>query len=100
MSASELRNRITKKLLENVDEAMYPSVTMLDRVEASLSTPDDIAAYAETLVDKVEQTQHPSTQMLNRLDALVERLEQMEQQRDRQRAAEDDRVNGSSDDEA
>lgn len=97
MNASTLRRRITKTLLNQVDDVMYPSVTMLDRVEARLSTPEDVAAYAETLVAKVEGTTHPSTQMLNRLDGLVDRLEQLEQQQKRQQAADDDRAeNGAS----
>ena len=97
MNALELRSRITQKLMEQVDEVTYPSVTMLDRVEARLATPEDVAAYAETLLENVEKTQHPSTQMLNRLDGLADRLDQMEQQQKRQQAAEADRdVNGDS----
>ena len=64
---------------------MYPSVTMLDRVEAALTTPEDVADYAETLVKKLEETRFPSTQMLNRLDRLVSRLEELEQQQERRR---------------
>ena len=78
MNASALRERITQKLLKQIDESEYPSVTMLDRAEIALGTPDDLSDYAETLVKKVEATQFPSTEMLNRLDGLVERLEQIE----------------------
>ena len=78
MNASALRERITHKLLRQIDQSEYPSVTMLDRAEVALATPDDLSDYAETLVKKVEATQFPSTEMLNRLDGLVERLEQIE----------------------
>ena len=78
MNASALRERITHKLLKQIDESEYPSVTMLDRAEVALGTPDDLSDYAETLVKKVEATQFPSTEMLNRLDGLVGRLEQIE----------------------
>jgi hypothetical protein len=79
VDAAALKRRITKKLLANVEEASYPSVTMLNRVEKTLTTPDDVADYAETLVKKMEETDFPSTEMLNRLDRLAERLERMEQ---------------------
>jgi hypothetical protein len=78
VNAAALRERITQKLIEHVDHSEYPSVTMLDRVEAALATPDDLADYAETLVKKVEATQHPSTEMLNRLERLAEQLERLE----------------------
>jgi hypothetical protein len=94
LDASALRERITHRLIEHVEESEYPSVTMLDRVEAALATPDDVADYAETLVKKVEATEHPSTEMLNRLDRLVAQLEVMERQerrrRERQESADDD----------
>jgi translation elongation factor EF-G len=81
VDAAALREKITHRLLDEIEEAMYPSVTMLDRVEAVLATPDDVADYAETLVEKVEATRFPSTAMLNRLDRLVARLDELEQRR-------------------
>ena len=86
MDAAKLRERITHKLIDNIDEAMYPSVPMLDRVEAALATPEDVADYAETLMKKVEETRFPSTEMLNRLDRLADRLEKLEQQERRRQS--------------
>jgi len=54
--------------LDDIGEITYPSATILDRVQARLATPDDLPAYAETLVEEVEETKHPSRQLLNRLD--------------------------------
>ena len=88
MDAATLRERITHKLIDNIEESMYPSVTMLDRVEAALATPEDVADYAETLVKRVEETRFPSTEMLNRLDGLVARLEELERQQERRRQSE------------
>ena len=85
MDAAALRKRITDKLVGDVSETMYPSATMLNRVEAALATPDDVAEYAETLVKKVEETRFPSTEMLNRLDGLVTRLETLERQQQQRR---------------
>lgn len=86
MSAAELRERLTKSLLDEIDRVQYPSVTMLDRAEATLASPDALADYAETLVEKIEGTRFPSIALLNRLDAVLARLEQAEQQA-RNRAA-------------
>jgi hypothetical protein len=88
VNAAALRKRITDKLVGDVEQAMYPSAPMLNRVEAALATPDDLAEYAETLVRKVEGTQFPSTDMLNRLDALVTRLEMLERQQQQRRQLE------------
>ena len=78
MNTPALREKISHKLIKQIDESEYPSVTMLNRAEVALATADDLSDYAETLVKKVEATQFPSTEMLNRLDGLVERLEQIE----------------------
>jgi hypothetical protein len=75
VDASALRERITNSLLREVTEPNYPSVTMLNRVEAALVTEEDLANYVEVLVEKVESTRYPSTEMLNRLDRLIGQLE-------------------------
>jgi hypothetical protein len=78
MDATALRKRIIHKLLEDIEEVQFPSPTMMDRVEPTLATPDDLADYAEVLVKKVEATRYPSISMLNRLDGLISQLEQAE----------------------
>ena len=80
MSAAEPRERITKSLVDEIKQLQYPSVTMLNRVEGTLSSRDALAAYAESLVEKIEATRFPSVSLLNRLDGLLDRLEQAEQQ--------------------
>ena len=84
MDAAELRERITKRLLDEIEELQYPSTTMLDRVEERLPDRDAVASYAEILAKKVEGTRFPSISLLNRLDRLASRLEQ-EEQRERRR---------------
>jgi hypothetical protein len=89
MSATGLRERLTASLLREIDEVQYPSVTMLDRVEATLAGREELEDYAEVLVRKVEAVHYPSIAMLNRLDGLLDRLEQAER-RERQEAAQND----------
>lgn len=85
-SANDLRKRITRSLLDEIREVQYPSTTMLDRVEPALADPDDLSDYVEVLVEKVESSQFPSISLLNRLEGLLTRLEQLEQQQQRQQA--------------
>ena len=86
MNAATLRKRLTESLLNDINEVQYPSVTMMNRVESALGTPDDLADYAEVLVEKVEATRYPSVSLLNRLDGLLGNLEQLERQQQVQAA--------------
>ena len=85
MDSAALRQRITKKLLDEIEEVQFPSSAMLNRLEERLATYDDVADYAEALVDKVEATRFPSVDLMKRIDRLLAQLEQAE--RDRERAA-------------
>ena len=78
MNAAALRKRLTQSLLDEINEVQFPSVTMMDRVEAALGTPGDLTDYTEVLVKKVEATRYPSISLLNRLEGLLDRLEQFE----------------------
>ena len=89
MNATALRQRITKSLLDEIDEVQFPSVTMMNRAEGALASRDDLANYAEVLVKKVEATHYPSISILNRLDGLLDRLEQAEQREQLERRAQD-----------
>jgi len=90
MNATTLRKRLNQNLIVDVNEMRFPSVTMMNRLEARLATADDLAAYAETLVRKVEATRYPSISMLNRVDGLLDRLEQLERGRQLEAARSDE----------
>lgn len=89
MNSTALRERLTKSLLDEIDEVQFPSVTMMDRAEAALASQDDLANYAEVLVKKVEATKYPSISMLNRLDGLLDQLEQAERREQLERQSQD-----------
>jgi hypothetical protein len=78
MNAAALRKRLTQSLIDEINDVQFPSVTMMNRVEAALGTRDELADYAEALVRKVEATRYPSISLLNRVDGLLDRLEQFE----------------------
>jgi hypothetical protein len=78
MNASQIRERLTNNLLDEIGDEQFPSITMMNRLEGMLEGPDALGKYAEILVEKVEATRFPSITMLNRIDAVVARLEQAE----------------------
>jgi hypothetical protein len=60
-------------LMHRVRNDKYPSLQLMDRIEAALATPDQVAAYTDMLIDKVDETWYPSGQMLDRIQRLMER---------------------------
>jgi predicted transcriptional regulator len=89
MDAADLRKRLTQSLLDEINDVQFPSVTMMNRVESTLATQDDLADYIEVLVKKVEATRFPSISMLNRLDGLLDQLDQVEQRQQLEAAQSD-----------
>ena len=81
MDSTALRQRVTNKLLHEIDDVQYPSSAMLNRLEERLASYDDVAGYAEALVEKVEATRFPSVDLMKRIDRLLEQLERAERQR-------------------
>jgi hypothetical protein len=80
MDSATLRKRLTQNLLDEINDVQFPSVTMMNRLEARLAA-DDLADYAEALSKKIEATHYPSISMLDRLDRVLDRLEQVERSR-------------------
>ena len=60
-------------LMHRVRNDKYPSLQLMDRIEAALATPDQVAAYTDMLIDKVDETWYPSGQMLDRIQRMLER---------------------------
>lgn len=75
MSGPALRQRLLDSLIERVREENFPSVTMMNRIEESLRTREQIEEYGEVLLEKIEATRFPSISMLNRFDSLVAKLD-------------------------
>lgn len=62
------RQRATGRLVTAVTRGRHPSHQMLDRLEGSLRTRDDLEAYVFLLDRLVEGQDHPSPRMLDRID--------------------------------
>ena len=75
MTGPELRREVAGLLLDQIKEDRFPSVAMLQRVEAVIGQdPEAMSDYAEVLLDKVKDSRFPSPEMLNRLDRLAEQI--------------------------
>jgi hypothetical protein len=71
----ELRRKVADMLLDKMRDENFPSVTMMNRVEAVIGQdPDELSEYAEMLLEKVEATRYPSVEMLERLDRIAAQL--------------------------
>ena len=75
MNGTAMQKRLLDMLMGHIKEETYPSVTMMNRVEASLRTREQIEEYSEVLLEKIEGTRFPSISMLNRFDNLVAKLD-------------------------
>jgi hypothetical protein len=66
-----LQQRYFDVLNDRVGGDKYPSSQLLDRLEAAIATPEQLAAYVDTLIDKVEECWYPSGQMLDRVQRIL-----------------------------
>jgi hypothetical protein len=67
---SDLHSEILELLLDKVRNDPFPSPTMLDMIELTL-TPDDVEDYTGILMDKVRSDAFPSMDHLARLRAFA-----------------------------
>jgi hypothetical protein len=65
------QERYFQLVLEKVAEDRYPSGELMDRLEAGLSTREQLEHYLSVLLEKVERDHYPSKQMLDRLHRLA-----------------------------
>jgi ubiquinone biosynthesis protein COQ9 len=65
-----VQQRYFDVLITRVSGDKYPSHQMLDRLEAAVATPEQLAAYVDVLVDKVDECWYPSGQILDRIQRM------------------------------
>ena len=64
------QERYFETLMERVRQDRYPSHQMLDRIEATLFSADQVAAYCDLLVEKIDESWYPSGQLMDRLQRM------------------------------
>jgi hypothetical protein len=75
MPAEDLRKTYLDLLMDNVRESRFPSGELLDRIEATIRTPEQVEEYVEVLFDKCQGGTAPSLNLLERIRVMVEDLE-------------------------
>jgi hypothetical protein len=67
VAGSSVQDMYVRLLMDRVREERFPNPDHLDRIEASLRTPEQLREYLVLLLDRVTAMKHPSTAMLNRI---------------------------------
>jgi len=66
-----IQDRYFNVLMERVRTEKYPSHQMLDWIEISIATSEQLVAYVEMLMQNVSECRYPSYQMLDRIRRLM-----------------------------
>ena len=69
--ATTSQERLFEMLMERVSSDRYPSHQLLDRIEASLWTSEQIIAYVDMLLEKIDEAWYPSQQLLDRAQRMM-----------------------------
>ena len=69
------QERYYELILEKVAADRYPSGELMDRLEAAMSSREQLEEYLDVLLEKIEDDQYPSKQMLDRLHRLAPLVE-------------------------
>jgi hypothetical protein len=78
MAAIDVREHVTGKLLDKLEESRFLHVPLMNRVESRLGTRDELERYIEILTVKLEETDYRSESLTDRLDRMVSKLERLE----------------------
>ena len=67
MAGSSIRDVYVDLLLDRVRQENYPNPDHLDRIEATVRSPEQVVEYVEVLFSKIERTRYPSGAILDRI---------------------------------
>ncbi len=69
--ATTSQERLFEMLMERVSTDRYPSHQLLNRIEESLWTSEQLVAYVDMLLDKIDEAWYPSGQLLDRAQRMM-----------------------------
>jgi hypothetical protein len=67
VAGSRLTDLYVDLLLDRVRQETFPNPEHLDRIEASVQSPEQVLEYVELLLSKVEGMRYPSLAILDRI---------------------------------
>jgi hypothetical protein len=65
------QERYYELVLEKIEADRYPSGELMDRLEAAMSSREQLEGYLDVLLEKIEADDYPSKQMLDRVHRLA-----------------------------
>ena len=71
MTDATAQQRYIDGLMERVRVDRYPSHQLLDRVEASLWSVEQVVDYVDLLLEKMQESWYPSKQIMDRVQRLL-----------------------------
>ena len=72
MAGTSIRDVYVELLLDRVRQENFPNPDHLDRIEATVRSPEQVVAYVEVLLSKVEGLRYPSGAILDRIQRLAQ----------------------------
>jgi hypothetical protein len=65
------QERLYEMLMERVRDDKYPSNQLLNRIEETMWTSEQLVEYIDLLLDKIDAAWYPSLQLLDRVQRLM-----------------------------
>jgi len=65
------QERMFEMLMERVSTDRYPSHQLLNRIEETLWSSEQIVAYVDMLLEKIDEAWYPSQQLLDRAQRMM-----------------------------
>jgi hypothetical protein len=72
VAGTSIRDVYVELLLDRVRQENFPNPDHLDRIEATVRSPEQVVAYVEVLLSKVEGLRYPSGAILDRIQRLAQ----------------------------
>jgi hypothetical protein len=69
--ATPSQERLYELLMERVRNDRYPSHHLLDRLEQTFWTDEQVVGYVDMLIDKINESWYPSGQLLDRVQRIL-----------------------------
>jgi hypothetical protein len=65
------QGRYVAMLMERIRQDRYPSLQLMERVEAAFWTHEQVEEYVDLLLEKADESWYPSAQILDRIHRVL-----------------------------
>ena len=65
------QERYVAMLMERIRQDRYPSLQLMERVEAAFWTQEQVEEYVDLLLEKADESWYPSGQILDRIHRIL-----------------------------